>query len=315
MGKGGGLIPAAAPGGSRALRAPLDPKSLLDSWLSGRKPTTLRTYQQGMDSFAQYLGVLTREEAASAFLAIKKGGPANQVVLGFKNWLLEKKFSTATIGVRLAAIRSLAQLGRVLGLIGWSIEITAPKATPYRDTRGPGTDKILTAVRALAGSDDPKDLRDQVLLMMLGTMGLRRGEAAALNIEDLDLVEKRLWYLGKARTDVEPMTIPDPVVAMIESWIRARGIPSGPLFIHYGKVKVGGRLSDRSIGRICHAHGLGRAHGLRHSAITRALDRAQGDVRKVAKFSRHKNIQTLLKYDDNRRDEGGEIARGLAGEL
>ncbi len=52
-------------------------------------------------------------------------------------------------------------------------------------------------------------------------------------------------------------------------------------------------------------------HGLRHQGISRALDLANGDVRKVKRFSRHAKLETLLRYDDNRRDEAGAIAKLL----
>ncbi|MGO8903931.1 MAG: hypothetical protein ACLQU5_37190 [Isosphaeraceae bacterium] len=52
-----------------------------------------------------------------------------------------------------------------------------------------------------------------------------------------------------------------------------------------------------------------RSHGLRHEAITRALDLCAGDVRRVRRFSRHAKVETLLRCDDNRRDEAGAIAR------
>jgi integrase/recombinase XerC len=55
-----------------------------------------------------------------------------------------------------------------------------------------------------------------------------------------------------------------------------------------------------------------RPHGLRHQAVTRALDLTGGDVRAVAKFSRHRNLQTLVRYDDARRDTGGEVAAIVA---
>jgi integrase/recombinase XerC len=60
---------------------------------------------------------------------------------------------------------------------------------------------------------------------------------------------------------------------------------------------------------------LGRAHGLRHSAITEALEENLGDIRKVPRFSRHRNVQTVIKYDDNRQDLGGQVAQGLANKL
>jgi integrase len=53
-----------------------------------------------------------------------------------------------------------------------------------------------------------------------------------------------------------------------------------------------------------------RPHGLRHQAITRALDLGR-DLRDVAKFSRHRDIRRPAVYDDCRRDVGGDFARRL----
>jgi len=66
----------------------------------------------------------------------------------------------------------------------------------------------------------------------------------------------------------------------------------------------------RVIGEWAGIKGRVRPHGLRHAAITAALDRR--DVRDVAKFSRHKRLETLVLYDDRRKDVGGDIARELA---
>jgi integrase/recombinase XerC len=55
-----------------------------------------------------------------------------------------------------------------------------------------------------------------------------------------------------------------------------------------------------------------RPHGLRHAAITEALDRTNGDVRAVQRFSRHRKLDTLLIYDDARRDLAGDVARRVA---
>ena len=53
-------------------------------------------------------------------------------------------------------------------------------------------------------------------------------------------------------------------------------------------------------------------HQLRHVVITTTLDRTHGDLRAVARFSRHRNLQTLTLYDDNRQDLGGEVAAIVA---
>jgi site-specific recombinase XerD len=53
-------------------------------------------------------------------------------------------------------------------------------------------------------------------------------------------------------------------------------------------------------------------HGLRHAAITEALDLTGGNVRAVQRFSRHRDVRVLERYDDNRRDLGGEVAKQVA---
>ena len=57
-----------------------------------------------------------------------------------------------------------------------------------------------------------------------------------------------------------------------------------------------------------------RPHGLRHAAITAVLDRSGGNLRAAAKFSRHRDIRTLMIYDDNREDLGGAMARLISEE-
>lgn len=51
---------------------------------------------------------------------------------------------------------------------------------------------------------------------------------------------------------------------------------------------------------------------MRHSAITQALDLTNGNYQAVAKFSRHKNVQVITLYDDNRLDLGGNITQMVA---
>ncbi len=70
----------------------------------------------------------------------------------------------------------------------------------------------------------------------------------------------------------------------------------------------------KSIGRRAGIAKPVRAHACRHAAITEALDRTNGNIRVAARFSRHKNVNTLMIYDDNRTDAAGEVARLVAGD-
>jgi len=54
-------------------------------------------------------------------------------------------------------------------------------------------------------------------------------------------------------------------------------------------------------------------HRIRHSAITAALDATDGNVRKVQKLSRHKNLNTLMIYDHNRGRDQQDVTELLDG--
>ncbi len=54
-------------------------------------------------------------------------------------------------------------------------------------------------------------------------------------------------------------------------------------------------------------------HRVRHSAITAALDATDGNVRKVQKLSRHRKLDTLMIYDDNRHKDQRDITDLLDG--
>ena len=50
-------------------------------------------------------------------------------------------------------------------------------------------------------------------------------------------------------------------------------------------------------------------------AITSALDATNGDVRAVQKFSGHADVRILERYDDNRQDLAGDVAKKVARDL
>lgn len=286
---------------------------LLRSFLEGRKETTFKTYRAALKVFAEFLDVESVELACHRLLTLPHGA-ANKVALDYRNWLIKKSYSAATINNRLAALRAVVDMGRTVGAIPWRLEVKSVREERYRDTAGPGEDKIIARIQGLAKENDPKSARDAAILSLLGLMGLRRGEVISLDLNDYEPGILRI--IGKGHTDPEPLTVPPEIVKLLDRWLGFRGRAAGPLFWYFrGLALFPKRLSDRSVGRITNGLDLGHAHGLRHSAITQALDDHHGDLRKVARFSRHKNIQTLLRYDDNRQDLGGEVAQGLAKKL
>ena len=140
----------------------------------------------------------------------------------------------------------------------------------------------------------------------------------SLDVEHVDFERQAVSVLGKGRSEREWFTMPTETADALRAWLAVRDGPAtGPLFIALDRGHRGVRLGGNSVWRIVRQ--LGRrtgdrawCHGLRHAAITEALTVMKGDVRAVAKFSRHLDVRTVLIYDDQRCDVAGEIAKKVA---
>jgi integrase/recombinase XerC len=293
-----------------------DTTALIDSFLAGRSVNTINAYRRDLKDFCIFLAAASINDAVF-FLVSRGHGNANALALAYRNRLVERGLAAATVNRRLAALRSLVSLARTVGMITWTLDVSGVKTQPYRDTRGPG---FANVKRLLAHTDertDTKGVRDRALVSLLADLALRREEAVSLDREHLDLVAGAVSIMGKGRTGRETLTLPETTRAALTAWLDVRGDRPGPLFVNLDRARKGGRLTGRSVHRIVGRLGteIGvtvRPHGLRHTAITRALDLTGGDVRRVVRYSRHADARVLLRYDDARRDDAGEIAKLVA---
>jgi len=292
-------------------------RPLVESFLSGRSPRTLEAYSSDLRDFAHFLGEETSEAAVRRLLAGGKG-QANETAHAYRAALLDRGLSPSTVNRRLAALRSVAKVARLFGAVDFTLDVESVKSQAYRDTRGPGRTGVRLLLDELASrTNTTKTARDHALVRLLYDLGLRRGEAVALDLEDVDLKVGTVSILGKGRTEKETLTLPEPTKAALEAWVSVRGTWSGPLFLNCDRAAKGSRLTGRSVARVLAALGSAvglvvRPHGLRHAAVTEALDATGGNVRAVQRFSRHKDLRVLTLYDDNRQDLGGEVARLVA---
>jgi len=291
-------------------------RHLVGAFFSGRNARTLEAYRQDLETFRAFAGAGSLDEAAGLLLS-RGHGEANALGLAYRAELLERGLAPSTVNRRLAALRSLVKLARTLGLVPWTLEVGGVKSEAYRDTRGPGRLGFRRLLDELDARTDAKAKRDRAAVRFLYDLALRRGEVVSLDLEDVDLEAGTVDVLGKGRTERTRLTLPEPTKEALRAWMEARGAEPGPLFLNFDRAGKGGRLTGRSLHRIVKDLGLKaglevRPHGLRHAAITEALDLLKGDVRKVQRFSRHRDLRTLNRYDDNREDLGGEVARLVA---
>ena len=295
--------------------------NLTRAFFSGKSALTHIAYMSDLIKLGRHLKLREPDiQGVAEFLF--EGGPlkANQLVLEYKHHLREDlKLSPSTINRKIAAIRSLTKIGRVLGVISWRIEVQNERSRAYRNTRGPGLEGMIKLFEAARnGPFRPMNIRNEAILRLLFDLGLRRAEVSNLNFADLDLDQNNIKVIGKGFTEPLTLSIPSHTSQALAEWLEYRGRMPGPLFIglqHKKKIKI--RMSGTAIYRMIKRLGkdagveAARPHAIRHTSITAACNVAQArglGLEDVKLFSRHQDINTLLIYRDNEENIQGRVA-------
>ena len=176
------------------------------------------------------------------------------------------------------------------GLTRLLLETESPRAEAFRDVRGPGASgwrKLLDQAETEAGDGTARTARNLAILLLLHDRALRRGEVVGIDYpEDLDASRPAVAVVGKGRLAKEWLTINEPTRDAIARYLAPRGEWPGPLFVSSdaAELAASARTPDRagSTGRPSTGWsrrsrngplpGAVRADGLRHCAITTALD-------------------------------------------
>ena len=143
-------------------------------------------------------------------------------------------------------------------------------------------------------------LRDYAIFELIYSSGLRRSEAAGLNIGDLDFYSGFARALGKGSRE-RLVPVGDKALAAIRAYLDTRPKPLAhglPLFLNYKST----RLSDGAIAlifkRMARRARFAKPmnpHSVRHSFATHLLD-AGCDLKSVQEMLGHKNLQTTEIY-------------------
>lgn len=172
-------------------------------------------------------------------------------------------------------------------------------------------DQIGRVFSVLEGRSDANAIRDTALVTVIAMTGLRTIEAARADIGDLRTMggKRVLWVQGKGRDSKDDfVVIPADAGAALDAYLASRGEqdPEAPLFASKGNRNKQGRMTTRSISRICkesfRAAGIDSeritAHSLRHTAVTAAL-MGGATVQEAQAMARHSNINTTMIYSHN----------------
>lgn len=213
-------------------------------------------------------------------------------------------------------LRSLLGFWHVQGLIARPLAGAVPSVAGWRLA---GLPRALSAeqVRALLDSCDRQTaagVRDFAILTMLVRLGMRRGEVAALTLDDVDWRAGEIVVRGKGAC-VERLPLPSDVGEAIAVYLRdgrPAGVPHREVFMRLkapwrpltagGVTQVVVSASKRAgIGEVT-------AHRLRHTAATELL-RHGAPLHEIAELLRHRSVLTTAIYAKVDRDRLRELAR------
>ncbi len=149
----------------------------------------------------------------------------------------------------------------------------------------------------------PTPLREKTLWRLLYESAARAGEVLALDVEDLDLANRRGRVIGKGG-QVEWVTWSTGTATLLSRLLKGRR--AGPVFATRRPSRVipavldrgpegTARLSYRRAAELFKAHAGATLHQLRHSALTHMAEDGASAPMLMTK-SRHRSISSLGRY-------------------
>ncbi len=250
---------------------------------------TIKNYQIDLRDFFGFLE--NRALATIDYLEIRR----------FLAFLKEKNYQKSTIARKLACIRSFFKFLAREDLL--AVNPTAGIQSPKREKKLPEYLELSEIEHLLEAPNGKswEEKRDKAILETLYSSGIRVGELAGLNGDDLDLLSGQLKVRGKGKKE-RIVPVGSLAVKAIQNYLESRPKPNlnsrNALFLN----RQGTRLTDRSVRRVLNKYvrriALNKEvspHTLRHSFATHLLDRG-ADLRSVQELLGHENLSTTQIY-------------------
>jgi site-specific recombinase XerD len=212
------------------------------------------------------------------------------------------------------ALRSFLRFLHLAGLTEASLVWAVPSVADLRDRTLPRGLERSVVKKLLAGCDRRTLVgrRDYAVLLLLSRLGLRAGEVAALELDDVDWRSGLVCVRGKGgRHDELPLPA-DLGEALVSYHRRRPRCESRALFLRVTAPRAG--LNRSTIGWIvraaCDRAGLPPvgAHRLRHTAATNMLD-AGASLAEIGQVLRHCEQKTTAIYAKVNRNALRALAR------
>ena len=176
--------------------------------------------------------------------------------------------------------------------------VQAPKANK-KLPKHLDTEQVKQLLDQTFDPSEPLQVRDQAMLELTYSSGLRLAELAGLLITDIDLPDQTLRVTGKGnKTRQIPMG--SKACQALKNWLKQRHLlvkgPSQALFLSQRGQAITPRAIQQRMDKAAAALGLKlHPHMLRHSFASHMLQ-SSGDLRAVQEMLGHADISTTQVY-------------------
>jgi len=233
----------------------------------------------------------------------------------YRDYLIDKRYSSATINRKLVAVRSFIKWSMAQGLIDFNpLDIVKlPKVQTETPTLAFDDSEVVQMINA-PDLSQKKGCSDRIVMILLFSLGLRRSEL--VNIKIKDIYKERSHYVikikGKGNKD-RHLPLNSSLQLEIKQYLDALksfGIEFNDEDYLIQSSKSGknsnpmnGSTVYRIIekyAKICHINKKVSPHSCRATAISHLLDTQKTPIRDVAIFAGHSKITTTERYDKRR---------------
>jgi len=187
--------------------------------------------------------------------------------------------------------------GRIATPLRWAV----PKVADMRGRAMPRALEPEAVVKLLASCDRRRAVgcRDYAIVLLLVRLGLRSGEVAAMQLDDIDWRAGEFLVRGKGGR-LDRLPLPADVGEALAGYLQRRP-PGESRAVFVGMLAPGAPLTRQAVGTVvtaaCSRAGIPQAgaHRLRHTAATRML-RAGCSLAEVGQVLRHVQLRTTAIY-------------------
>lgn len=268
----------------------------------GSSETTIKQYYCDLKTFFQYIkrektqsdGAIEAIEIKSIDIGFIKTIERSDISR-YLNWLgFTKQLKEKTRNRRISSLKSffrfLVEMDYLTENIMLKITTTKTSKTLPRYLTAEASTEFVTNINSKFWQ------RDQAMVLLMLSSGLRVSEVASLNEED---VPENLGYvrvLGKGKKERVVYLSPTTQEAMKE-YLHCRPTISGPFFLSQQKKRISVRTIQAMVQKFALEEGLDQisCHKLRHSAATHLLKNG-ANLRHIQLILGHESIRTTQLY-------------------